>query len=109
VECPSRFLIERGLWLERRADGFKFLLDCPTTGGRTGCDQDEDGNLLGGCCARTVLAMERDFRDRKGRLEELLAEGQELIFYPSFFASLIFLSASGAVQNSMLGRTASIA
>jgi hypothetical protein len=78
-------LIKGGLWCEYHADGFKFLLDCPTTSGRTGCDWDEDGNLLGGCCARKVLAMERDFRDQRGRLEEEpLTEGQELIYRPSF-------------------------
>jgi len=85
----KRVLQERGLWRERRADGCRFLLECPTTGGGTGCDRGEDGNLIGGCYARAVLAVERDFRDQKRMLEEeLLAEGQKVIFYPKFHCEL---------------------
>jgi len=56
------------------------------------CNRDENGNLIGGCCARAVLAADRDFRDQKGRLEEeLLAGRQEAIFYPKFHCELNFV------------------
>jgi len=61
----KRVLQECGLWQERRADGCRFLFECPTTGGRTGCDRNEDGGLVGGCCARALLAAEHDFRGQK--------------------------------------------
>ena len=42
-----------------------------------------------GCCARKVLAAERDFCEQKGQLtEELEARGQVVIFLPKFHCEL---------------------
>lgn len=83
----QQVLLERGLWRNRRTDGFAFLLQCPTTHGRFGCTLIE-----GGCCARSVLAAERDFREQKGRLqEELESHNQLIIFYPKFHCELNFI------------------
>jgi hypothetical protein len=82
----EQILCERDLWLERRSDGFKFRLQCPTTGGRRGCK--EEGN----CCMHTVLAAEPDFQAQKGRLEEELLLGHQcMIFYSKFHCELNFI------------------
>ncbi|RPA99707.1 hypothetical protein L873DRAFT_1767021 [Choiromyces venosus 120613-1] len=84
----EQVLKERGLWKKRRPDGFPFLLECPTSNNRSGCDP----NILGGCCGRVVLAAERDFLEQNGRLqEELEASGQRVIFYPKFHCELNFI------------------
>ena len=45
-----------------------------------------------GCCARSVLAAEQDFKEQKGRLqEELEFCGQLVIFYPKFHCELNFI------------------
>jgi len=81
----EQVLKERGLWTKRRPDGFPFLLECPTSTNRSGCDP----SIVGGCCGRVVLAQERDFQEQKGHLqEELEASGQRVIFYPKFHCEL---------------------
>ena len=46
----------------------------------------------GGCCARTLLASQRDFQEQKGWLQELLEQAhQEVIFYPKFHCELNFI------------------
>jgi hypothetical protein len=83
-------LRERRLWPVngRRSDGMKFRLQCPTSQDRPGCEPD----LNGGCCARTLMASQRDFQGQKGRLEEeLQAAGQLVIFYPKFHCELNFI------------------
>jgi hypothetical protein len=44
-------------------------------------DQDAQlGNPLpGGCCARTLLATQKDFQEQQGRLQEVEAAGHEVI------------------------------
>ena len=45
-----------------------------------------------GGCARAVMTNEPDFRDQKGRLEEELESGGQLmIFYPKFHCGLNFI------------------
>lgn len=84
----EQVLRERGLWREHRSDGFAFLLQCSTTNGRKGCDP----KIKNGCCARAVLAGERDFIEQKGRLqEEIEASNQLVIFYPKFHCELNFI------------------
>ena len=63
-------LTERRLWPanNRQSDGFAFLTQYPTTGGRLGCHS----SIRGSCCARSVKANEPDFRNQKGQLEEAL-------------------------------------
>jgi hypothetical protein len=79
---------ERGLWRERRADGFRFLLLCPKTHDRPGCDP----GLNGECCATALLQSQRDFAEQKGRLqEEVEAAGHSVIFYPKFHCELNFI------------------
>jgi len=66
----------------------KFLLSCPTTYDRSGCDPD----ISGGCCARSVLATQLDFLQQRGRLEEELEAAHQLvIFYPKFHCELNFI------------------
>jgi len=36
----EQVLRERGLWRDRRSDGFAFTLQCPVGDGRTGCDAE---------------------------------------------------------------------
>ena len=105
----KQILMERGLWPAnyRRSDGFAFLTQCPTTGGR------RDGNLSEsiprGCCARSVMANEPDFWNQKGRLEEELEnKGQLVIFYPNFTASLTPSRGIGVGVSGMPGGTAYI-
>jgi hypothetical protein len=43
-----------------------FLLDCSTADGKTGCSQD----LPGGCCARSLLGAQQDFKEQNGRVQE---------------------------------------
>jgi len=57
----EQVLRERGLWRDRRSDGFAFLLQCPVGDNRTGCDP----TIEGGCCARSLLAQQPDFLHRK--------------------------------------------
>ena len=84
----EQVLRERGLWRERREDGFLFLLECPKTHNQKGCNPE----IPGGCCARAVLSAEPDFLQQKGRLqEELEGSGQEVIFYPKFHCELNFI------------------
>ena len=88
----KQVLIERGLWPANntRSDGFAFLTQCPTTGGRLGCNRSEP--IPGGCCARSVMAKEPDFQSQKGQLEEELEnKGQLVIFYPKFHCELNFI------------------
>jgi hypothetical protein len=81
-------LRERGLWREYRADGFRFLLLCPTTNDRPGCDP----GLNGECCATVLLQSQRDFTEQRGRLqEEVEAAGHSVIFYPKFHCELNFI------------------
>ena len=83
-------LRESGLWPRSgwHSDGFKFLLKCPTTGGRKGCSPE----LEGGCCAYQMLSQQPDFRAQKGQLEEeIKAAGHHIIFYPKFHCELNFI------------------
>ncbi|KAA8914313.1 hypothetical protein FN846DRAFT_758996, partial [Sphaerosporella brunnea] len=83
-------LKERGLWPEsgRNPFGNKFLLECPTTYSRSGCLPKEEGR----CCAKSVMAAQRDFQEQKGWLqEEFEAAHQEVIFYPKFHCELNFI------------------
>src|SRR6266516_7294827 len=75
----KQILKERGLW---PAEGLR--LDCrPSDGQSTSCRPE------GGCCARKVLAAQRDFREQKGQLrEELEARGQVVLFLPKFHCEL---------------------
>jgi hypothetical protein len=87
-------LKERGLWPanDRRVDGMRFLLKCPTTGGRPGCELRVDTELEGICCAQSMMAAQRDFQEQKGWLQqELDAANQEVIFYPKFHCELNFI------------------
>lgn len=84
----EQILRERGLWKDKRTDGFAFLLECSKSGGRQGCTP----NLPGGYCARSLHASERDFKAQKGRLqEELEACNQLVILYPKFHCELNFI------------------
>ena len=83
-----KVLKERNLWPEngRRCDGFNFLLQCPRHSNRTGCNPDKGSP---GCCARSVLAAEQNFKEQKGLLEEELeSRGQLVLFYPRFHCVL---------------------
>ena len=74
-------LKERNIWPEngRRSDGIGFLLQCLKGSNRTGCNLGFEGKP--GCCAHSVLAVEHDFKEQKGRLqEELECRGQLVIF-----------------------------
>lgn len=83
----EQVLREQGFWREKRTDGCAFLLQCPTTKDRSECESIEEN-----CCARSVLAAERDFLAQKGRLqEELEALNQKIIFYPKFHCELNFI------------------
>ena len=85
-----QILKEQNLWPKngRHSDGVNFLLQCPKDSNRTGCNLD----LEGGCCARSVLAAEQNFKEQKGRLqEELECRGQPVIFYPKFHCELNFI------------------
>ena len=59
----KQVLMERGLCPANntRSDGFAFLTQCPTTGGRLGCNRSEP--IPGCCCTRYVMANESDFRN----------------------------------------------
>lgn len=84
----QQVLRERGLWRDRRADGSKFLLICPNTHGRPGCDPA----LNGECCATALLQSQRDFQEQKGWLQEKVeAAGHSVIFYPKFHCELNFI------------------
>ena len=73
----KQILLERGEW-DR-----EYYLECPKTLGRPGCLPE------GRCCGRAILAVERDFREQKGLLqEELESRGQKVIFYPKFHCEL---------------------
>ena len=75
----KQILKERGLW---PAQGLR--LNCPPSDGQSKSCQPE-----GGCCARKVLAAERDFREQKCQLqEELEARGQVVLFLPKFHCEL---------------------
>ena len=81
-------LYERGLWQDRRPDGSKFLLVCPKTHDRPGCDPA----LNGECCATALLQSQRDFQDQRGWLqEEVEAAGHSVIFYPKFHCEINFI------------------
>ena len=88
----KHILQERGLWPanDRRKDGMRFPLDCPTSDGRPGCGSDPE--LGDECCARTLIAAQRDFQLQKGWLQETLeASNQEVIFYLKFHCELNFI------------------
>ena len=94
IQYPSsskglkQILTERGLWSvnNRRSDGFAFPTQCPTAGGRLGCNLSE--SIPRGCCARSVTANEPNFRNQKGRLEEELdSRGQLVTFIQNFTTS----------------------
>jgi hypothetical protein len=90
VKGLKAVLKERGLWPRegRSPFGGKFLLECPTTQGRSGCLPEEKGR----CCAKSVMAAQRDFQEQKGWLqEEFEAAHQEVIFYPKFHCELNFI------------------
>jgi hypothetical protein len=38
--------------------------------------------------AKTLIAAQRDFQEQKGRLQEIEAAGQDVIFYPKFHYEL---------------------
>ena len=81
-------LYERGLWQDYRNDGSRFLLLCPKTKDRSGCDR----TLNGECCATTLLQSQPDFKEQKGWLQELVEEtGHSVIFYPKFHCELNFI------------------
>ena len=48
-------------------------------------------NSEGGCRVRRVLEAERDFRDQKGRLQEVEALGHRVLFHPNFHCELSFI------------------
>lgn len=48
----KQVLIERALWRKRAPDARSFLLECPTSHNRPGCDSSLNGN----CCARAVMS-----------------------------------------------------
>lgn len=86
----KQVLLERDLWPANnwRTDGHAFLLECPRSHGRSGCSKE----LPGGCCARSLLSMQKDFRDQKGRVqEEVEGAGHVVIFYPKFHCELNFI------------------
>jgi len=84
----EQVLKKRGQWKKRRLDGFPFLLECPTSNNRSGCDP----TIPEGCCGRVVLGQECDFLEQKGRLqEELEALGQRVIFYAKSHCELNFI------------------
>jgi hypothetical protein len=81
---------ERKLWPANgwRSDGRTMLKVCPTTQNRPGCNP----TMEGGCCARAIMAAQRDFQEQKGKLEEeILAYNHEVIFYPKFHCELNFI------------------
>jgi len=87
-------LRERGLWPLGvwRSDGMRLLLRCPTENGRSGYTPYRETELENKCCARSILAHQKDFRTQKGRLqEELESAHQEVIFYPKFHCELNFI------------------
>ena len=83
-------LLERGLWRERNKDGSKFFLICPNPKKK---DQPRcDPTLKGDCCATTLLQSQKDFRDQKGWLQELVeTAGHNVIFYPKFHCETNFI------------------
>ena len=81
-------LVERGLWQDHRKDGSKFLLSCPKGKKQFGCDPA----LNGECCATTLLQSQKDFKEQKGALQELVeSTGDSAIFYPKFHCELNFI------------------
>ena len=87
-------LRERKLWPlnNRRSDGMKFRLQCPTSNRLPGCTGVEETELEGRCCARALMAAQKDFREQKGRLEEELNVVNHLtILYPKFHCELNFI------------------
>ncbi|RPA71955.1 hypothetical protein BJ508DRAFT_245125 [Ascobolus immersus RN42] len=94
----KQVLSERGLWpgTGRNILGDVFRADCPTSHGRPGCPSDPEdpdtGKVVGKCCARTLLANQKDFRSQRGKLEEMVtARGHKIIFYPKFHCELNFI------------------
>ena len=84
----KQILMERGLWRTQAPDGRAFLLECPTSQSRPGCDPALNGN----CCARAVMGKQPDFQKQCGRLqEEVEATGNLVIFYPKFHCELNFI------------------
>ena len=84
----KQVLTERGLWRNRAPDGQAFLLECPTSHNRPGCNP----SLNGDCCARAVMSKQPDFQGQRGRLrEEVEATGHLVIFYPKFHCELNFI------------------
>ena len=78
-------------------DGTRGLvLECPKTHNRPGYDAGG-----GGRCARRVLGAERDFQDKRGRLqEEVDALSHHVLFYPKFLP----LSAIGVKPTGLQGK-----
>lgn len=86
----KQVLTERGLWGGRvpGSGNRSFLLECPTSQNRPGCDP----SLNGDCCARAVMNKQPDFQGQRGRLqEEVEATGNLIIFYPKFHCELNFI------------------
>jgi hypothetical protein len=51
-----------------------------------GCNHnfDEYPEVKGRCCVITTMASQQDFQEQRGRLQELEATGQIVIYYPKF-------------------------
>ena len=91
-EGLMQILEERGLWDREH------YVSCPTSDGQPGCGPE------GRCCARKILAAERDFREQKGRLQEgIEARGYKVIPHPSPTASLRYTGAnlSGILESTV--------
>ena len=100
----AQVLYERGLWQDRRNDGSKFLLSCPKTKDRSGCDLA----LNGQCCATALLQSQPDFKKQKGWLQELVEQAGHSVFFSilSFIVSSISLKDFGVLQSITFVRTA---
>ena len=83
-----KVILERGLWQDRRWDGSKFLLSCPKGTKGPGCDPGVNGE----CCSITLHQSQKDFKEQKGALQELVeTAGHSVIFYLKFHCELNFI------------------